>query len=309
MNKDNRFNCLNCGFKEVPEPFLKSCADYYRGTTYKVDYVRCGKCGLVQLSHVPEDVSGFYEAYPVHTTKSALHKWIRALVMAPAYLNPRLVERGAVLLDYGCGDGWFLESCKEQRLSLLGFERSAPLANNLCKKTALPVYSDSQRLVSDFGGKVDVLTMHFVLEHLTDLAGAFRHVEKLLVPGGIFFITVPNIDSWEAKLFGRKWHGLDPPRHISFPNRRVVEELARRHGLEVVQERSVPFPNGFAGSIPSVLIGHFNFPLYLLSLPCGIAVSRIAPAGVCSYYLKRTSPPRHNPECQTARSPMRLPPT
>jgi SAM-dependent methyltransferase len=288
MKKENTFNCLSCGSNGHPEPFLQSCADYYLGTASKVDYFKCSECGLVQLSPIPEDVSAFYEAYPIHATKSKLHTWLRKLVMAPAYLDPRLLKRGAILLDYGCGDGWFLDSCKDQRLSLLGFERSAAVAENLSRRLKVPIYSDLERLIADFQAKVDVITMHFVVEHLTDVAGAFRHVESLLKPGGIFFFTVPNVDSWEATLFGKKWHCLDPPRHISFLNRAVVERLAARHGLEVTQIRSVPFPNGFAGSIPCVIIGHFNFILYCLALPCGILISRLAPAGMCSYILRRT---------------------
>jgi SAM-dependent methyltransferase len=290
MSTENQFNCLNCGSRKGPKLFLESCTDYYLRTPPKVDYFTCCECGLVQLSPIPEDVSAFYEAYPVHTNKSKLHNWLRKLVMAPAYLDCRLLKRGAFLLDYGCGDGWFLESCKAQSLCLLGFEPSAELAENLSRRLTIPIYSDSERLIADFHGRLDFLTMHFVMEHLTDLAGAFRHVQALLKPGGTFFFTVPNIDSWEAKLFGRKWHGLDPPRHISFPNKHIVEGLATRHGMEVVRVGSVPFPNGVAGSIPSVVIGHFNPFLYGLALPCGIVASRLAPSGVCSYCLRKTSP-------------------
>jgi SAM-dependent methyltransferase len=252
-------------------------------------------------------VSAFYEAYPVHTNKSKLHTWLRKLVMAPAYLDPHLLKRDTMLLDYGCGDGWFLESCKGQGLSLLGFERSVSLADSLSQRLNVPVYSNSERLIADFRGRLDFLTMHFVIEHLTDLAEAFQHVQELLKPGGMFFFTVPNIESWEAKIFGKKWHCLDPPRHISFPNKAVVEGLATRHGLEILQVRSVPFPNGFAGSIPSVVLGHFNLLLYRLALPCGVLISRLAPSGMCSYGLRRISSPGTNHRREPAGPPTNFP--
>src|SRR6266571_3175352 len=206
MREDNRFNCLNCGSRTLPELFLKECEDCYLRKPFKADYFRCRQCGLVQQSPVPEDVSGFYEAYPLHQDKSALYQWMRNLVMAPSYFDIRSLKTGDVLLDYGCGDGWFLRSYAQKRAFLLGFERSAAQADSLSKRLHLPVYSDPERLVSDFRGKVDVLTMHFVLEHLTDLTQAFLHVEELLKPGGIFFLTLPSLESWEAKLFGKKWH-------------------------------------------------------------------------------------------------------
>ena len=289
MNKESQFNCLNCGSQRTPKAFVKGCSDYYLRTDAKVDYFSCSECGLVQVFPIPEDISALYEAYPVHSNKSKLHNWLRKAVMAPAYFNSALAKPGAVLLDYGCGDGWFLESQKDRPLSLLGFEPSAELAQNLRRRLEIPIYSELERLVCDYGGRVDIVTMHFVMEHLADLAGTFRYVQRLLKPGGTFFFTVPDLYSWEAKLFGRKWHGLDPPRHISFPNKAIVEDLARRHSLEVTRVRPVPFPNGFAGSIPSVLLGHFNVHLYRLALPCGILLSRVAPGGICSYSLRHIS--------------------
>ena len=99
--------------------------------------------------------------------------------------------------------------------------------------------------------------MHFVLEHVTDLHATFADVEALLKPGGRSHFAVPNTASWEARLFRKKWHGLDPPRHISFPDRAVVESLAREHGMTVAGQRPVPFSNGIAGSLPVVLAGRF----------------------------------------------------
>jgi SAM-dependent methyltransferase len=242
----------------------------------------------VQQSPVPEDVSAFYEAYPVHQQKSAFYQWMRNLVMAPSYFDFRSLRKGDVLLDYGCGDGWFLESIKGKQITRVGFERSNAQAERLSSSLGVPVYSDSDRLISDFEGRVDVITMHFVVEHLTDLAQAFSHVERLLKPGGIFFFTVPNLESWEAKLFRRKWHGLDAPRHISFPHRAMVEKLGKGHNLEFVEMHTVPFPNGFAGSIPPAVIGHFGFVMYLLALPLGMVVSRLWPGGFVGYSLKRS---------------------
>jgi SAM-dependent methyltransferase len=212
---------------------------------------------------------------------------MRKLVMAPAYFPASSLPKGAVLLDYGCGDGWFLESCRGKHLQLVGFEKSATQAERLSQNLALPVYSDAERLLSDFANKVDVVTMHFVVEHLTDLHESFLHVERLLKPGGAFFFTVPNLESWEAKLFGKKWHGLDAPRHISFPHKSVVDQLARRHRMTLAEAGMVPFPNGFAGSIPAAVMGRFNFPLYLCALPVGVAVCRLFPSGFLAYSLMR----------------------
>jgi SAM-dependent methyltransferase len=130
--------------------------------------------------------------------------------------------------------------------------------------------------------------MHFVLEHLPNLNQAFEEVRHLLKPGGVFYFVVPHLDSFEARLFGRKWHNLDAPRHLSFPDIATARALAKGHGFEVKGYRPLPFPNGFAGSIPVVLTGKFNQLLFLLSLPLGILFSRLIPTGTYGYWLKKS---------------------
>src|SRR6266536_2495414 len=84
--KDNyRFECLNCYSRIAPQPVLQDCRDLYLGTPFQADYVKCHQCGLVQVSTIPQDVSPYYQAYPVHQHKSVVYKWMRKLVMAPAY--------------------------------------------------------------------------------------------------------------------------------------------------------------------------------------------------------------------------------
>ena len=147
--------------------------------------------------------------------------------------------------------------------------------------------SDLATLLAHHAGKVDVLTQHFVLEHLPDLDLAFATAAQLLRPGGLYFYVVPQFDSWESRLFGKRWHSLDPPRHLSFPHRAAALRLAARHGLVLEKDRALPFPNGFAGSVPVVLTGKFNFPLFLLVLPHGILLAHLFPQGNRGFWLRK----------------------
>jgi SAM-dependent methyltransferase len=280
------FRCLACG-SGAARIFRARCADYYLATPFLVDYHCCRDCGLVQQSPVPEDVAPFYRGYPIHEPKSAVHDMARRLVMAPVYYDARAQLRGSVLLDYGCGDGAYLRDQGSRGLELLGFESTPMLATTLSKRLAVPVYSDRQRLLEERGGSVDVVTLHFVLEHVVDLHGTFADVCRLLRPDGRLYLVVPEIRSLEARLFGAKWHGLDPPRHISFPGATAIALLAERHGFAVVERRPVPFPNGFAASLPVFLTGRFRFTLFAAFLPLGIVFSRLVPTGATAYLLAK----------------------
>jgi SAM-dependent methyltransferase len=281
------FRCLVCHGEGETDLVYRACRDYYLGTPFRVDYVRCRACGLLQQSPLPEDVSAFYGAYPVHTPKSKLYAALRRLVMSPIYYDAHRHPAGTALLDYGCGDGGYLETLGGHGFRLLGYEPDPGQAARLAERLGVPVRADLERLLACHSGTLDVVTLHMVLEHLTDPDGALATARHLLKPGGTLYVVVPHVDSFEARLFGRKWHNLDPPRHISFPLVEHVQRQAARHGYTLARHRPVPFPNGFAASLPVVLTGRFRFPLFALVLPLGVVYSRLVPTGSHAYWLTR----------------------
>ncbi len=280
------FRCLVCAGSDAQLVYA-GCADYYLGTPFRVDYHRCRACGLLQQHPVPKDVSAFYEDYPIHTKKSRLYDALRWLVMGGLYYDARHHPPGTHIVDYGCGDGSYLETQRGSGYDLTGYEGDAAQAGRLTERIGLPVHHSLDALFAAVDGKADVVTMHFVVEHLTDLPAGFETARRLLKPDGIFYFVVPHEDSLEARLFGRKWHNLDPPRHVSFPEAPHVQRLADEHGLRLEKHAPVPFPNGFAASIPVVLSGRFRFPLFALALPLGLVFSRLAPTGTRAYWLRR----------------------
>lgn len=285
----SKFSCIQCESVSA-SPFLVDCKDYFLNKPFRVDYYKCDGCGLVQQAPVPVDVAPFYENYPVHEKKSTLFRLMRAWIMRACYFDAKSIPKrsgSTLLIDFGCGDGWFLDANKGQGLDLAGYEVNQSLADHLSKELQLPIYANETELLRDCKERADVVTMHFVLEHLTDINHAFEVVRKLLKADGIFYFAVPNISSWEARIFGKKWHNLDAPRHISFPEAKSIRQLAERWGFESVKHRDVPFPNGVAGSLPVVLFGKFKFPIFLLFLPIGILLSRIFPSGNTAYWLKK----------------------
>jgi predicted SAM-dependent methyltransferase len=56
--------------------------------------------------------------------------------------------------------------------------------------------------------------MFHVLEHLPNPRFALEYAKGLLRPGGMLIIQVPNVSSLQARVFGRRWYGLDVPRHV-----------------------------------------------------------------------------------------------
>ena len=279
------FACLLCG-GTAAKPFLEGCTDRYLGRPGTVDYLRCAGCGLVQQHPLPADVAALYAGYPVHRPKSRLYSRVRRALMAGVYLPPQRWPAGSRLLDYGCGDGGYLEWCIEAGVACVGYEPDAAHAQALAWRLGVPVYADTAALAADKVAGFDVITLHFVVEHLADPRAVLASLARLLKPGGTIRYVVPAIDSWEFRLFGRRWHGLDPPRHLSFPDAGHARRLAAELGLRFGGEQPVPFPNGFGGSLPTALLGSFNIGLFIATLPLSVALTRLFPGGnkACSLH-------------------------
>lgn len=278
------FCCILChGTRSAP--FIEQCHDLYLRRPYVVDYHRCTDCGLIQQHPIPDDVGPFYECYPVHKKKSRLYSRFRRALMSRVYIAPKTWPRSTMLLDFGCGDGWYLDWCKEEGIAAVGFETNPEHADRLGKQLGVPVYSEIKRLAAEYASAFDVITLHFVVEHLTDIQGVLSQLRVLLKPGGVIRYVVPNVDSWEFRLFGRKWHSLDPPRHISFPDARHALRLANDLSMIYDGEESTPFPNGFGGSIPTLLTGRFRPLMFLATLPVSWPLTWLFPSGNRAYRL------------------------
>jgi SAM-dependent methyltransferase len=93
-------------------------------------------------------------------------------------------------------------------------------------------------LADSLAGAYDVVSMHHYLEHTLDPRVELDAVAKVLPPGGLLLIEVPNPDYWVGKLLGRWWFNLLQPQHVNLiPMANLVEALAER-GFTIVTTTS-----------------------------------------------------------------------
>ena len=254
---------------------------------YRVDYAECESCAMVQQSPMPNDTAHFYEAYPVHKPKGKTFALFRRLLIRNVYFAPTEQNKSATLLDLGCGDGSYLESVQGKFGRIFGFEPGASNGNAIAERLQCEVFTDTTSAQKSLAGQVDVVTAHFVLEHVPDPNGSFEFVSSLLKSGGIFHLALPEIKSREARLFGRKWHGLDAPRHVIFPELKSLRLLADRHGFDVERTGYGIFPVTIAASIVTVLTGRHRTLPFLLLLPFAFLVASLFPQGIATFQLRR----------------------
>lgn len=198
---------------------------------------RCAVCGLRWLIDPPSGPelaqlysSGYYE--PVPPRAAAL---VRALHRANNAIRLRELrgEPGRVL-DVGCGKGRFLAAARAAGWDGIGVEFAPASAAAARELAGVDV------LLGDFTevsvpGEFDAITFWHVLEHLPDPAAAVARAAQLVRPGGQVVISVPNVDSFQARLGGASWFHLDLPRHLFHFGPRSLTCLVERAGLRVVR--------------------------------------------------------------------------
>jgi 2-polyprenyl-3-methyl-5-hydroxy-6-metoxy-1,4-benzoquinol methylase len=145
------------------------------------------------------------------------------------------------VLDVGCSIGRLLNAFalenSEGNLSALTGIDIDPNA----KRNAIPYLKDriviNDFLKHEFEHRFDIITMRFVIEHLLDFNAYLAKAIRILNPGGILFISTPDIDSAQAKLLKEKWKLINDPDqkigHVRWFNRKSLDFLASKYDLRM----------------------------------------------------------------------------
>jgi 2-polyprenyl-3-methyl-5-hydroxy-6-metoxy-1,4-benzoquinol methylase len=64
-----------------------------------------------------------------------------------------------------------------------------------------------------------------------------EHISKFLRPGGVLYITTPDITHWRRPRDVRRWDGFGPPAHLIYFNPKALTDLLAEFGLILVRRR------------------------------------------------------------------------
>jgi hypothetical protein len=92
-----------------------------------------------------------------------------------------------------------------------------------------------------------------VLEHLPDPRTFLIAAHRLLVSDGRLVVQVPNAASWQFRLLGSSWNGVDVPRHLFDFRDRDLEKLVESCGFEVVRRKYFSLRDNPAGLASSLM--------------------------------------------------------
>ena len=206
--------------------------DYISGEKFQV--VQCSHCHLIFVHPQPDRAviskyypSGHQRAEPAAYEKMDANSRLK-------FIDELVVEHSGSALDVGCGKGLFLAGLRERGWQVAGTELSE-VSSAYARSQGLPVLTTDVETAPYEPGSFDLITLFHVLEHLPSPASTLTVLHKLLRPGGLLLIEVPNIGSWYARTFGDDWFHYDVPRHLYHFDKQTLHRLMTDHQFVVTR--------------------------------------------------------------------------
>lgn len=242
--------CVVCG---SPPPYR----DLFTRAGYRL--VRCPQCGLVFQDPQPSDADLQRTYYHDPAFTAALFGSYRELTLEQARQKLDLLESlvGSLApgraLDVGCSSGAWLEVSADRGWHATGIEPGAETAR-AARERGLDVRSGTLEQVApqlDERG-FDLISFWDVLEHVRDPRRELAVAARLLAPGGVLALTMPNEAGWYPRVTYRVlarrtgvWEYPELPAHLYDFNPATISRLLRSSGYRPLGIRTWPVPYSY----------------------------------------------------------------
>lgn len=230
---NNYSSCLICGHTQL---YVSESFDNYK-------VISCRRCefGMVNPIPTPEKLDELYnspEYFATHMaydfdkiTDEEISKNIRAIKSFHKQNLSGIDFPSKKMLEIGSGGGFALAAFSEMGFQTTGVETSAPaarFASERLKQKVIHIPFEDLMVTEGY----DLIFLNHVLEHFMDVAAAMSKLSELLKPGGVLYVRVPDYDSFDRRISGKKWpaHAYF---HISNFSEKSLRILFEQHGIEV----------------------------------------------------------------------------
>jgi 2-polyprenyl-3-methyl-5-hydroxy-6-metoxy-1,4-benzoquinol methylase len=135
------------------------------------------------------------------------------------------------LLDFGCGFGDFVFTCKGFGFEAVGVDRAAPRI----KGAVVKIY----RSLNDLSGTepFHAITLFEVLEHLDEPATILKQLAERLMSGGLLIVETPDCEGVSGLKTRKDYDLIHPLEHINAFTHETLISIAERHGFRHIKKR------------------------------------------------------------------------
>jgi 2-polyprenyl-3-methyl-5-hydroxy-6-metoxy-1,4-benzoquinol methylase len=224
-------SCPTCGSDEARHELDKD----------HMQLVRCGRCDLVYVSptfdeqhyksvYASQEYQDIVRDLGVKSHEYRVERFGQERV---ALMSPHLRVPSPRYLDVGCSTGFVVEAARNAGWTASGIDLN-PSAIEFGRARDLDLRTVALEEAGFAAGSFDAVSLFDVLEHLLDPVQTLRACTRLLAPGGIVFLYVPNYDSASRLLMGKDAHFIWPTHHLNYYTPVTIRDLLTREGLETV---------------------------------------------------------------------------
>jgi len=241
-----RQDCPICGKRPTRRVGRRGGQAHRDGLGVECEIWQCCDCGLLFADPMPIPADGLGQHYGMdadeyfeaHDARDKLDSATELVRQAE-----KLLGRKGKLLDVGTGRGEVVAAAKAAGWTVEGVEPSMTFADHAEKQTGAKIWREAIEQSNIPDAEFDVVILAAVLEHLYGPDAVIDKVARVLKPGGLLYLDVPNetglffrVGNLYQKMCGRDWCvNLSPtfsPFHIFGFSPRSLRRLLAKHGLE-----------------------------------------------------------------------------
>jgi 2-polyprenyl-3-methyl-5-hydroxy-6-metoxy-1,4-benzoquinol methylase len=226
-------NCSLCGGDRVRHIFDKADAPYFR--CLACDFIFSRPATNANFENSLDDYEPAYLHYLEESAEdernhAALLNW------AEGFLS----LEGKRVLDVGAGSGKFVRFLRRRQVEAYGIEPAAALYARFLADEPF-FFSESIEEFAEHSecSKFGIVFACDVIEHVERPDAFIRKVSDLLEPGGMLFVSTPDVESVLARISRKWWHYFNK-YHLSYLSRRTLGAIAVRHQLREVAFSRLP---------------------------------------------------------------------
>ena len=217
MTAPTEYVCCNlCGSRNATVRY----SNVMRIDTKDTQVVECDQCGLVYLNPRLERLSDnftmdeayllqfylpYYQKLKLLTETGELDREQNYRFHQGALMQMQPYRETNRVLDVGCAIGLFLAAAHEDGWQGLGVEPSHHLSAYGRRKFGLSISEGVLNQLDFPQNYFDVVTLWDVTEHLLDPMATYQLVNRVLRPGGLLLLRMPNWQSLARELLGPAW--------------------------------------------------------------------------------------------------------
>lgn len=202
---------------------------------------RCSRCSFVFVNPrpSPQQLAAIYTErddeeltalYARIATPAVLDDYRRKL----EWIEQQVPGRGR-LLDFACAAGYFFELAQQRGWDAHGADLGGWTARAAAARGLKHLHVGTLQEIAFAAASFDVVYAAQVFEHLADPLADLRELRRILKPGGLLYLDVPNYHTLPI-LLGRDDFMLNtPPQHINYFTPRTLRHLLQSAGLQQVQ--------------------------------------------------------------------------